>query len=72
MFRASQGRGGEGGGSRSGGNKKAPIDPQSSIVVVNKMSGIVQTLQTNFQQTSEGINNQVEKEQELILRIYTD
>lgn len=73
MFRASQGRGvdGGGGGSRGGsGGKRGGVDPQSSIVVVNKMSGIVQTLQTNFQETSEGINQQVEKNRTDIENLY--
>lgn len=69
MFRASQGRGGAGGGTRRGG-RKSGVDPQSSIVVVNKMSGIVQTLQTNFQETSEGINQQVERNRKDIENLY--
>ena len=69
MFRASQGRGGAGGGSRRE-NKRGGVDPQSSIVVVNKMSGIVQSLQTNFQETTQSVNQQVEQNRRDIENLY--
>ena len=50
MFRASQGRGGYGGGSSSGDDNKPKVDPSSAIVVANKMTGIVQSLQTFTQE----------------------
>ena len=46
MFRASQGRGGDGGATNSGSGRK-PIEAKSAIVVVSKMTGLVQNLQSN-------------------------
>ena len=69
MFRQSQGRGGSGGGSGGGGGKKG-VSPQSSIVVVNKMASTVQTLQTNFQETTGTVSNQVVENKSAIDGLY--
>lgn len=68
MFRASQGRGGAGGGSRK--DERRGVDPQSSIVVVNKMSGMIQTLQTTFQESTTAVNQQVEQNRRDIENLY--
>ena len=73
MFRASQGRGVYGGGGGSGGDsgkKKRSVDPQSSIVVVNKMTDVVQKLQTNFQDTTETVSGQAVENKKNIEDLY--
>jgi len=67
MFRQSQGRGGSGGG--SGGGKRS-VNPQSAIVVVNKMSSSIQTLQTSFQETTGTVSNQVVENKSAIDGLY--
>jgi len=73
MFRASRGMGpvdgGDSGASNTG-NKKATVAPQSSIVVVNKMAAITQTLQSNYQAATNNISQQVAKNSRDIENLY--
>ena len=61
MFRASRGQGGSGGGANKAGNKRAVVNPQSAIVVANKMTAVVQNLQDTNKQTVEQVVVQVRK-----------
>lgn len=71
MFRASQGRGGDEGGSTPSGGKKATVNPQNAIVVANKMASVVQTLQKNTQETVGTVNQQVQQNKQNIENLYT-
>lgn len=69
MFRASRGQGGSGGGASSNGNR-AQVAPQNSIVVANKFSQITQTLNSNYQQATQGVAEQVAQNKRDISNIY--
>lgn len=76
MFKGATGRtgysgrsGGDGGSGGSGGSKRT-VNPQSAIVVVNKMSSSIQTLQTNFQETTGTVSNQVVENKSAIDGLY--
>ena len=69
MFRASRGQGGgNGGGSTRGGNSY--VKPQSAMIVAEKMTGIVQTLSQNFQNTTQGVAEQVAQNRKDIDNLY--
>lgn len=70
MFRASQGRGGAGGNTSSGNGRRA-TNPQTAIVVANKMTSIVQKLQVSNQETVGTVNQQVQRNKEQIKELYT-
>ena len=72
MFRASQGRGGSGGGASNGGvGGGTRVSPQSSIVVVNKLNKISQTLQNNFTSATQNVAEQVAQNRRDIEKLYT-
>ncbi len=67
MFRASRGQGGSG---SSAANSSGPrVKPQNSIVVVNKLTEITKTLETNFQSAT-NLGDQVAKNTKNINDIY--
>ena len=71
MFKGATGRSGYRGRSDGGGgNTKRTVNPQSAIVVVNKMSSSIQTLQTNFQETTGTVSNQVVENKSAIDGLY--
>ena len=69
MFQASRGRGG-GGGNAPGGNRRSQVQPQNAIVVANKMASVVQTLQTNTQDTVQAVNVSVKENAQSIQNLY--
>ena len=70
MFRASQGRGGTGSGATS--NKKANVQANSAIVVANKMTSVVQTLQSFSQQNVENVSQQVQENKKNLENLYSN
>ena len=71
MFRASRGQGGgsDGGGKTpKGGN--ANVKPQSSLVIAEKMNGIVKSLSQNFKASTEGVAEQVKRNTQNIQNLY--
>lgn len=66
MFRASRGQGGAGGG--VGNNNR--VSPQSSIVVVNKLNKISQTLENNFTSATQNVAEQVAQNRRDIENLY--
>ena len=71
MFRASQGRG-NAGGTGSGPNKKASVQASSAIVVANKMTSVVQTLQNFSQQNVENVSQQVQQNKQNLEDLYNN
>ena len=69
MFRSSRGMGGGGNKSGSGGGGGG-VSNKASIVVVNKMAAITQTLQSNYQQATNTVAEQVAKNSADIKNIY--
>ena len=69
MFQASRGRGG-GGGNAPGENRRSRVEPQNAIVVANKMASVVQTLQTNTQDTVQAVNVSVKENAQSIQNLY--
>jgi hypothetical protein len=59
MFRASRGQGGGTGTPGGSGPQKAVVNPQNAIVVANKMTSVVQKLQTSYQETTNTVAEQV-------------
>ena len=70
MFQASRGRGG-GGSSTPTGGKRGGVAPQNAIVVANKMAAVVQTLQTNTQETVQAVNVKVQENAQNIQDLYS-
>ena len=70
MFRASRGQGGSGSGANNSNRKRRVVDPQSAIVVANKMTAVVQGLQDTNKQTVEQVVVQVRKNTENIKDLY--
>jgi len=71
MFRASRGQGGSGGGASNGGvGGGTRVSPQSSIVVVNKLNKISQTLQNNFTSATQNVAEQVAQNRRDIEQLY--
>ena len=70
MFRASQGRGGTGGS--AGPNKKASVQANSAIVVANKMTSVVQSLQNFSQQNVENVSQQVQENKKNLENLYNN
>lgn len=71
MFRASRGQGGSGGGASNGGvGGGARVSPQSSIVVVNKLNKISQSLQNNFTSATQNVAEQVAQNRRDIEQLY--
>jgi len=71
MFRASQGRGGAGGGTGSGKKAGPTVDPQSQIVVVRKnFSNIVRTVQEQTQEATSTVASQVAANRKSIENLY--
>lgn len=71
MFRASQGRGGAGGGSGSQRDKKPRVDPQSAIVVVRKnFSNALRTVQEQTQEATSSVADQVAANRKSIENLY--
>ena len=57
MFRASQGNGGAGaGGDEVGGGGRRVSNPKTAIVVANKMTAVVQKLQTSYQASATAVS----------------
>lgn len=69
MFRASQGRGGDGGASGAG-DKKQTVQASSAIVVANKMTSVVQTLQSFTQENVQNVSVQVLENRKNIENLY--
>ena len=67
MFQSSRGRGGE---SSTPGQKRGGVAPQNAIVVANKMASVVQTLQTNTQETVQAVNVKVQENAQNIENLY--
>ena len=59
MFRASRGQGGGGTGTPAGGG--SGVTPKTAIVVANKMTSVVQKLQTSYQESTNTVAEQVAK-----------
>ena len=68
MFQASRGRGG--GGKSAPESGKSRVAPQNAIVVANKMAQVVQTLQTNTQETVQAVNVKVQENAQNIENLY--
>ena len=68
MFQSSRGRGG--GGNSTPENSKGRVAPQNAIVVANKMASVVQTLQTNTQETVQAVNVKVQENAQNIENLY--
>ncbi|AIX29905.1 hypothetical protein Syn7803US34_10 [Synechococcus phage ACG-2014f] len=68
MFQSSRGRGG--GGSATPEGKRGKVAPQNAIVVANKMAQVVQTLQTNTQETVQAVNVKVQENAQNIENLY--
>jgi len=68
MFQASRGRGG--GGKSAPESGKSRVAPQNAIVVANKMAQVVQTLQTNTQETVQAVNVKVQENAQNIEDLY--
>ena len=68
MFQSSRGRGGSGGASPESGRGR--VAPQNAIVVANKMAQVVQTLQTNTQETVQAVNVKVQENAQNIENLY--
>ena len=62
-FRGRSGGGGTGGG---GGGGNPAVQPQNAIVVANKMTSVVQKLQTSYQQTTNSVASQVSQNRQTI------
>ena len=60
MFQASQGNGGVGAGGAAGGGGRRAVNPQSAIVVANKMTSVVQKLQTSYQASATAVSEQAQ------------
>ncbi len=58
MFQASRGNGGDGGSGGGGGGRRV-ANPKTAIVVANRMTSVVQKLQTNYQASTEAVSDQV-------------
>lgn len=68
MFQASRGAGGGGEASRE--TNKRVSNPQTAIVVANKMTAVVQQLQTTNQETIQAVNVKVEENRRNIENLY--
>ena len=68
MFQSSRGRGG--GGSAAPESGRGGVAPQNAIVVANKMAQVVQTLQTNTQETVQAVNVKVQENAQNIEDLY--
>ncbi len=68
MFQSSRGRGG--GGSAAPESGRGRVAPQNAIVVANKMAAVVQTLQTNTQETVQAVNVKVQENAQNIENLY--
>lgn len=71
MFRASQGRSSTG-GAGSGQNKRANVQASSAIVVANKMTSVVQTLQNFSQQNVNNVAEQVQQNRQNLENLYAN
>ena len=61
MFQASQGNGGAGaGGDGVGGGGRRVSNPKTAIVVANKMTAVVQKLQTSYQASATAVSDQAQ------------
>ena len=60
MFQASRGQGGGAGGGGVAGGGRRSVNPQSSIVVANKMTSVVQKLQTSYQASTTAVSEQAQ------------
>ena len=68
MFQSSRGRGGSGSAAPESGRGR--VAPQNAIVVANKMAAVVQTLQTNTQETVQAVNVKVQENAQNIENLY--
>ena len=60
MFQASRGQGGGAGGGDVAGGGRRGVNPQSAIVVANKMTSVVQKLQTSYQASATAVSEQAQ------------
>ena len=59
MFQASRGNGGDGAGGAAGGGRRV-ANPKTAIVVANKMTSVVQKLQTSYQSSTQAVSEQTQ------------
>ena len=70
MFRASRGQGN--GGTSGAKNNSSRVDPSSAIVVANRMTSVVQKLQTFNQENVETVSEQVAQNKENLQNLYNN